>query len=185
METTEFKGQMIVAMPHLEDPNFKKTVVFLCDHGPGGSMGVVINRPLPFTLDQVYAGQGITAKGGGDHTVNFGGPVQPEVGFILYRDVETAYENSTNVTGDVFLGTTVDILQDISNNNGPDQFFFALGYAGWGPEQLEDEITRNDWLVVPFDLPTLFDLPHDQRWEHAIRLLGVDPNLLTQTTGSA
>ena len=171
-------------MPHLADPNFHRTVVFMCEHSDEGAMGVVVNRPLPFFLNQIYEGQEITGLGGAGQPVNFGGPVQPEVGFLLYES-EKEYEGAVPVLDKVSLGTSLEILQDIADKKGPSRFFFALGYAGWGGGQLEEEIGRNDWLVVPGDDALIFELPPDQRWEHAIRSLGIDPGLLTQTTGSA
>jgi putative transcriptional regulator len=184
LETTELKGLLLVAMPQLKDINFHRTAVLLCENTVEGSMGVVINRPLPFQLDQVYAGQKFDTSQNADKAVHYGGPVQPEAGFIIFEGAER-YHDTLTVTGDIALGTSIDILQDISKGNGPERFIFALGYAGWSAGQLESELARNDWLVVPTDAELIFDVPAAERWEHAIRSLGIDPSLLSQSSGSA
>jgi putative transcriptional regulator len=184
LETTELKGQLLVAMPQLEDANFHRTAVLLCENTSQGSMGIVINRPLPFQLDKVYEGQPFETKEKSDEPVHYGGPVQPEVGFIIFEGSELDHD-AMKVTDDIALGTSIEILKDISEGKGPQRFIFALGYAGWSGGQLEAELARNDWLVVPVDASLLFDVPAPERWEHAIRTLGIDPNLLSQSSGSA
>lgn len=184
LETTQLKGQLLVAMPQLEDPNFHRTAVLLCENNEEGSMGIVINRPLPFTMDKVYEGQEFDTSQNGDKPVHYGGPVQPEVGLILFEGSDL-FPGSLQVCEDVHLGTTVEILEEISKGEGPERFIFALGYAGWSGGQLEGELARNDWLVVPCDAELLFSIPPGERWEHAIRKLGIDPHLLSQSSGSA
>lgn len=184
IEATPLKGHFLVAMPHMTDPNFHKTVVLMCEHNLEGAMGVVVNRPLPFTMGQVYEGQGIADRGHAEKHVNFGGPVQPQVGFVLYQG-KAFYETSMQVAGDLYLGTSLEILQDVAAGIGPANWLFALGYAGWGPEQLESEIARNDWLVVPLDPDLIFRTDPSERWTHAVRSLGIDPALISTLTGSA
>ncbi len=170
-------------MPQLSDPNFRRTVVLVCEHGEDGALGLVVNRPTPFTLGQIYEGQGIEGEGGADEPIHYGGPVQPEMGFVLYQG--DPYEGSLEVQAGLLLGTSVEILRDIAADRGPQRFLFFLGYAGWAPDQLEGEIARNDWLVVPGTADLLFGVPPDERWDAAIRSLGIDPNLLTQGFGTA
>jgi len=177
------KGQFLVAMPQLTDPNFKRTVVLVCEHGEDGALGLVVNRPTPFTLGQIYEGQGIEGEGGADEPIHYGGPVQPEMGFVLYQG--QPYEGSLAVLEDLLLGTSLEILKDIAANRGPHRFLFFLGYAGWAPDQLEGEIARNDWLVVPASVDLLFSVPAEDRWEQAVRSLGIDPGLLSQGFGTA
>jgi len=184
IEATDLKGQLLVAMPHLTDANFHRTVVILCEHTREGAMGLVVNRPLPFNLGRVYEEQKIEEEGGSGAIVHFGGPVQGEVGFVLYEGGK-AYEESVGVVEEVRMGTTVEILRDIAAGHGPYRFLFALGYAGWGPGQLEEELGRNDWLIVPVDEELLFAVPHEERWERAIRSLGIDPGLLADASGTA
>lgn len=184
LETTPLRGHFLVAMPHMADPNFHKTVVLLCEHNEEGAMGVIINRPLPFTMGQVYEGQGIKEEAHQDRHVNFGGPVQPQVGFLVYEGVDD-YPSSMLVGKGVYLGTSLEILQDIAAGVGPGRWIFALGYAGWGAEQLEGEIARNDWLVVPLDADLIFKVDPAERWTHAVRSLGIEPSLISSLTGSA
>jgi putative transcriptional regulator len=171
-------------MPQLADPNFARSVVLLCEHEEDGALGLVVNRPTPFTLGQLYDGQGIEGEGSGDAPIHYGGPVQPERGFVLYEGGKD-YDGSMPVLDALMLGTSLDILRDLSEGRGPDRFLFFLGYAGWAPDQLEAEIARNDWLAVPADPLLLFSVAPEDRWERAIRLLGIEPGLLTQSFGTA
>ena len=170
-------------MPQLKDPNFEQTVVLLCEHGDDGALGLVVNRPTPFSLGDIYEGQGIEEDGGADSPVHYGGPVQPEMGFVLYEGKD--YEGSMPALGNVRLGTSLDILRDIAGRRGPGRFLFCLGYAGWAPEQLEQELARNDWLVVPAQADLLFRYPAEERWERAIRTLGIEPGMLSGGYGTA
>lgn len=184
IETTILKGSLIVAMPHMEDPNFKKSVILLCEHNDQGAMGIIVNRPLPYSLGQVYEGQEIENRINEDRPVHFGGPVQPEVGFILYMGGPD-HPDSLDAGSGIKLGTSLDILRAIAKGEGPGTFIFALGYAGWGPDQLESEIARNDWLVVPCDPGIIFGAQAEDRWEKSVRSLGITPGLLTSATGMA
>lgn len=171
-------------MPQLSDENFSRTVVLLCEHEKDGALGLIVNRPTPFRLGQIYDGQGIEGRGGEDTPIHYGGPVQPEMGFVLYEG-GPSYEGSMEVLGSLRLGTSLDILRTIARGRGPDRFLFCLGYAGWAPDQMETELARNDWLVVPASSQILFEVPAPERWDRAIRSLGVDPSLLTQQFGTA
>jgi len=171
-------------MPDMEDPNFHRTVILVCEANSEGAMGVIVNRPLPFTLGQVFEGQEIAERGSEDAAVHFGGPVQPEVGFVLYEG-EGPYASSLTVAGKLSLGTSLDILKDIAKGEGPGRFLFALGYAGWAPDQLEGELARNDWLLVPLDPELVFSVAPEKRWERAVRSLGIEPALLVSGSGSA
>lgn len=172
-----------MALPQLKDPNFEQTVVLLCEHGEEGALGLVVNRPTPFTLGDIYEGQEIEGEGGRGAPVHYGGPVQPEMGFVLYEGRE--YEGSLPALGQVRLGTSLEILRDIAAERGPGRFLFCLGYAGWAPDQLEQELARNDWLVVPAREEILFEVPAERRWEQAIRALGIEPGMLSGGFGTA
>ncbi|MBI5440905.1 MAG: YqgE/AlgH family protein [Deltaproteobacteria bacterium] len=171
-------------MPQLADPNFSGSVVLICEHDANGALGLVINRPTPFLLGQIFQGQGIEGEGGSDAPIHQGGPVQPEMGFVLYENGRS-YEASMEVLSELRLGTSLEILRDIAAGTGPVRFLFFLGYAGWSPDQLEQEIARNDWLTVPATAELLFDVPAEERWDKAIRILGIDPSLLSQDFGTA
>jgi putative transcriptional regulator len=170
-------------MPELKDPNFEQSAVLLCEHGEDGALGLVINRTTPFLLGQIYEAQGLEGQGGAEEPIHYGGPVQPEMGFVLYEGQE--YEGSMPVVGGLRLGTSLEILRDIADDRGPRRFLFFLGYAGWAADQLEGEIARNDWLVVPADPELLFRTTPEERWEQAIRCLGISPSDLSQGFGRA
>jgi putative transcriptional regulator len=184
IETINLKGQFLVAMPHMSDPNFHRAVVLVCDHSPEGAMGLVVNRSLPCCLREVLVGLEIQGAGGGEALAHYGGPVEPQIGFLLYSG-GPLYEHSLRVTESLWLGTTLNILEQISRNEGPDKFFFALGYSGWGPGQLDEEIRRNDWLVIPASEQIVYDLPYEDRWDATIRMLGITPDMLGKTVGTA
>lgn len=184
IEAINLKGHFLVAMPHMSDPNFHRAVVLVCDHSPEGAMGLVVNRPLPCCLKEVLAGLEIQGSGGKDALAHYGGPVEPQIGFLLYTG-GPAYDHSLDVTGGVRLGTTLNILEEIALDQGPEKFFFALGYSGWGPGQLDEEIKRNDWLVIPASEKIVYDLPYEERWDAAIRILGISPEMLGKTAGTA
>lgn len=182
-DRTILKGYYLAAMPQLKDPNFEQAVVLLCEHSADGALGLVVNRPTPFLLGQIYEGQEIAGTGHANQPILYGGPVQPEMGFVLYQGRE--YEGSAAVVGGLRLSTSMEVLRDIAAERGPERFLFALGYAGWAPDQLEAEIARNDWLVIPGDAELLFRCPPNQLWTATVRSLGIDPNLLTQDFGTA
>lgn len=184
IDTINLKGQFLVAMPHMTDPNFHRAVVLVCEHAAEGAMGLVVNRPLPCCLKEVLEGLEIPGTGGTDALAHCGGPVEPQMGFLLYSG-GPKYEHSLEVTDFVSLGTTLNILAEIARNEGPKKFFFALGYSGWGPGQLDDEIRRNDWLVIPASEQIVYDLPYEERWDAAIRILGIKPDMLGKTFGTA
>lgn len=170
-------------MPHLKDPHFERTVVLLCDHDEQGTMGLVVNRPTELSLLKIFKLQGVKGSGGAGQFVHYGGPVQPERGFVLFN--EGNYFDAINVGGGIRLSSSMDIVKDIARDAGPKKILFTLGYAGWGPGQMEAEIARNDWLAIPADPKLIFDSPTETRWEEAIRILGIDPGLLSAKAGTA
>jgi putative transcriptional regulator len=181
---TSLTGQLLIAMPQMEDPRFSRSVVFMCAHNAEGAMGLVVNK----TVDQLSMGEllaqlGIEGDGFNRARVHFGGPVEAGRGFVLHS---TDYaEQATLVVGDVGVTATLDILRAIGRGEGPRQRFFALGYAGWGPGQLDAEIQANGWLTVPSDNALLFDDGNDDKWRRAIAKLGVDPFALSGDAGHA
>lgn len=185
-ESSSLRNHFLIAMPALADPNFSHTVTYICEHNDEGAMGIVINRPMPITLAEVLRQMEIEPSKNLDTSVvvNEGGPVQPEHGFVVHSPVG-AWESSMPITDDIALTTSRDILSAIGHAEGPAHYLIALGYAGWGPGQLETEIAENAWLSGPASMEILFDLPLEQRWEAAARLLGVDLNLLSSDIGHA
>ncbi|MEW6646712.1 MAG: YqgE/AlgH family protein [Pseudomonadota bacterium] len=185
-ETASLRNHFLIAMPQLADPNFSHTVTYICEHNAEGALGIVINRPLDLTLGEVLQHMQIEPGERVDTAapVFSGGPVQTERGFVLHRPVG-AWTSTLPVTADIALTTSRDIMNAIGHGEGPQQFLLALGYAGWGAGQLEQEITQNAWLSGPADPAILFDLPVEERWGAAAALIGVDLTLLSSEAGHA
>lgn len=162
-------GQFLVATPEMGDPRFRETVILMIRHNKDGAMGLIINRPAgDQKLSQILqdlgdSGEGVT----GNLPLYLGGPVQPELGFILHT---TDYRRAgiIDVNGTVAVTATKEIIRDIAAGNGPNKFMLIFGYAGWGPGQLEGELKRNAWYTTPFDLPLIFDTDRDRVWERAV-----------------
>jgi putative transcriptional regulator len=189
-------GKLLVAMPTMPDPRFAHAVVFLCAHGREGAMGLIINRPLPdLTLEGLVQhldlprgaeNQGLGDMGfAQDAPVYFGGPVETGRGFVLHSPDYFALDGSVQVTGDIVLTTSREVLSDMARGQGPAQAITALGYAGWGADQLEDEIRAGGWLLVDGGRDMVFATPDGRKWDAALRQIGVDPRLLSGTTGHA
>jgi putative transcriptional regulator len=185
-ETDSLKNQLLIAMPSLEDPNFSRTVTYICEHGEHGAMGIVLNRPTNLQLADVL--QHMDIEGGlgdaGTQIVFLGGPVEEERGFVLHTHTEP-WDSTLAVNNNISITTSRDILEAMARGDGPSLTLVALGYAGWGAGQLERELQENAWLSGPADQSILFELPAEQRWEAAARLLGVDVNLLSSEAGHA
>lgn len=179
-------GQLLVAMPGMRDPRFQKTVIYLCAHNPDGAMGLVINRALeslsfPDMLEQL----GIDISGMGERiNVHFGGPVESGRGFVLHSQ-DYLQEATMVVDRDMALTATIDILKAIAFGTGPRQSLLALGYAGWGPGQLDTEIKSNGWLNVAADDELVFGPNLDKKWDQAMSKIGIDPSMLSDQAGHA
>lgn len=187
IETTYLNNQFLIAMPSLADPNFFQTVTYICEHDESGAMGIVINRPLNLNLGDLLQHLDITAEPGARAItlpLYGGGPVQQEQGFVLHTPVGH-WDASLQITDQLAITTSRDILYALARNEGPEQVLVALGYAGWGPGQLEQEMAANAWLSGPADPAVLFSLAHEDRWSAAAALLGVDLNLLSADSGHA
>lgn len=182
------KDQFLIAMPTLADPNFAKTLTYICEHGEHGAMGIVINRPSDLHLGDIFEhmsieqGQPACAK----DPVYIGGPVEEERGFVLHTPTSgTVWDSTLAINDQISVTTSRDILEAMAHGQGPSRSLVALGYAGWGAGQLEEELQHNSWLSGPADLDILFELPSQQRWKAAAGLLGVDLNLLSAEAGHA
>lgn len=183
---TFFTNQFLIAMPALADPNFSHTVTYICEHTPDGALGIVINRALDLDLAVVLEHMKITpsAPNIGGHPVFLGGPVQTERGFVLHSPLGE-WNSSVRVTDSMAVTTSRDILEAMAEGRGPEKVLVALGYAGWGPGQLEVEMAQNSWLNSPADPTIMFDTPIEKRWEAAAALMGVDLRLLSSSVGHA
>ncbi len=187
--------QLLIAMPSMEDPNFTRTVTVICEHNQHGAMGIIINQPTTMFVDELLrnlvdedihetenAGDRVKlAKHG---PVYAGGPVHIDRGFILH-DSDRQWPSTHIIDNDLKLTTSEDILFDIAQNKGPKNAIVALGYAGWGAGQLEQEISDNAWLTVPYEAEIVFETPIEQRWQSAATKIGVDLHLISNQTGHA
>lgn len=179
-------NQFAIAMPSLADPNFAHAVIYICEHGPEGAMGLVINHPSDLKLRDLFEHMDIEPgpEAPLDTPVFMGGPVQRERGFVLHP-AGGDWEGSAQVSPEVSITTSRDIITALAHNRGPSRFLMALGYAGWGAGQLEEEMAGNAWLTVPADAGILFDAPVQERWQAAAAQLGVDINCLSGQSGHA
>jgi putative transcriptional regulator len=175
----------LIAMPALADPNFARSVTLLCDHSNQGAMGIIINRLTDLKLSDVFGQLNLKAPANvGATPVYLGGPVQNNRGFVLHEPLGS-WESTLKVTDTLGLSTSRDILDAIAQERGPARFLVALGYAGWGPGQLEREIQDNAWLNTKAKHEIVFELPIELRWKAAVELVGVDPATLSGEAGHA
>jgi putative transcriptional regulator len=183
---TYLTHHFLIAMPHMADPRFVHSLIYLCEHSEDGAMGIVINQlsglNLSDIIEQTDPDLDVPPPVGLRPVYN-GGPVQTERGFVLHTG-ETRWEASLDL-GPLHLTTSRDILVDMAHGLGPEQSLVALGYAGWEPGQLDQELTENCWLSVPADAHILFQVPSEQRLAAAAQSLGIDLNLLTSQAGHA
>ncbi|WP_322894389.1 MULTISPECIES: YqgE/AlgH family protein [unclassified Yoonia] len=187
LTATSLAGKLLIAMPDMSDPRFARAVIYLCAHSEDGGMGVIINKPqrqirFPDLLDQMEIPHGADAP---DLAVHFGGPVEPGRGFVLHSGDYQSGLGTLEAAEGVGMTATLDVLEDIAAGRGPQQAFLALGYAGWGPGQLENEIRQNGWLTCDADAGIIFGLANEDKWAGALKLLGIDPVLLSSTAGHA
>lgn len=181
-----FAGQLLVAMPQMLDERFAKTVIYMCAHTEDGAMGLVVNKVMenidfPDLLDQL----GLTpSPTGEDIRVHFGGPVESGRGFVLHSS--DYVQDATMVIDEAIAMTaTTDILRDIAEGEGPRNSLLALGYAGWGPGQLDSEIQANGWLSVPADDNLVFNTDPKSVWQSALAKMGIDVSMLSGDAGHA
>ena len=181
-----FSGQLLIAMPGMQDERFYKTVIYLCAHSDDGAMGLVLNQVIkglsfPGLLEQLGIDGGVSDR---SVPIHFGGPVESGRGFVLHSN-EYQQDATLEVDGDISLTATVDILKAIARGRGPKHSLLALGYAGWGPGQLDDEIRANGWLQAPADMDLIFDDDQVDKWERSIAKIGIDPGMLSDEVGHA
>ncbi len=179
------EGELLVAMPSLGDSRFSRSVIFICAHSDDGAMGLVVNRLMPKpTFADLLTQLEIQEPSANEFPIHFGGPVESARGFVLHT-TDYVRDESLIIQDDLALTATVEILREIAAGNGPRQSILALGYAGWGPGQLENEVQENAWLNVAVDEDLLFDPDIGDKWERAMRKIGVDFNMLSATAGRA
>ena len=171
---TYLNNQFIIAMPSLTDHNFSHTVTYLCQHNADGALGIVINRSAEMKLGEIFEQMAIpvTSLVAAETPVFAGGPVQQERGFVLHP-TGGEWAITMPVSESISLTTSRDIIEAIAVGKGPEQYFVALGYAGWGAGQLDREMSRGDWLVAPADPVLLFSTKPDEIWAKAMKHAGI------------
>lgn len=178
-------NHFLIAMPSMLDPIFGGAVIYICEHNAGGALGVIINKPTDMSMDDLFERIELEQHAPmAGKPVMFGGPVQEDRGFVLHTPLGE-FSSSMKVTEEIAFTTSRDVLEAIAVGQGPQRFLASVGYAGWSEGQLEDEIGRNGWLTVAADPAILFDVPLDARYAAAIKLLGIDPMMLTSEAGHA
>ena len=186
LKGSNLTNHFLIAMPGLQDPNFAQTVTYVCEHTDEGAMGIVVNRPLEMTLGDVFEQMNISGGDSetGGRRIYSGGPVNMERGFVLHSPTPP-WHSTMRIGDNVCVTTSRDILEAIAKGEGPQDALIALGYAGWGGGQLEQELAQNSWLSTPADPDIMFHLPPEQRWEAAAASLGIDLKLLSSEAGHA
>lgn len=186
MSSINLTHHFLIAMPSMADPYFAKTLTYVCEHNEQGALGLVINRPIDMTLQSLFEQISVTLEPSElrNLPVLFGGPVQMDRGFVLHRPVG-GWQSTMPVRDDIGLTTSKDILQAVGRGEGPQRLLVTLGYAGWAPGQLEQEITQNAWLTVAARPDVIFELPAEERLPAAMELLGIDFASLSEDAGHA
>lgn len=186
MGSVNLTNHFLIAMPALQDSNFSGTITYVCRHDENGAMGLVVNRPMNMTLGILFQQIDIPLEDEilSERPVYFGGPVQPDRGFVLHSPVGV-WRSTLRVNETIGLTTSRDILEEMGRGQTPQNLFISLGYAGWEAGQLEQEIKLNSWLTVEARMEVVFDLPSDARLPAALNLLGVDPAFLSDEAGHA
>ncbi len=177
-------GSFLISTPRMPDPRFSEQVLYICAHNYEGTMAVVINRPNPLlTMDEILTGAQLPVPAKLP-PVYRGGPVEPESAFILFTSDYQA-EQQLAISPTISLSREAKLLEDIAKGQGPHKYLFILGYAGWGPGQLEQELVAEGWLVVPADDAIVFDVPDAEKWQRAALMYGIDISTYGDVVGNA
>lgn len=186
VDKVNLTNHFLIAMPGMADPNFSRTLTYICEHNAEGALGVVVNRPMDMTLSGLFGKLNLEPGPGdvGKAPVYFGGPVQTEQGFVLHHPVGE-WKSTMPIREQLGLTTSRDILEAVSAGGGPDRFLVTLGYSGWGAGQIENELRQNAWLTVEASDAIIFDLPAEKRLPAAMGLLGLDYARLSDEAGHA
>lgn len=179
-------NQLLIAMPGMADPNFSTTVTLICEHNDDGALGIIINRPLTLKLSGLFDQLAVedTDLDAASSPVMSGGPVGTERGFVLHGK-KHSFENTLSVSDDIQLTLSRDVIDAMAIGEGPEKSLVAIGYAGWEPGQIEEEMLANTWLNVTATPEIVFDTPFEERWDSAARLLGVNMASIAPDAGHA
>jgi len=184
MDPVNLTHHFLIAMPNMVDPHFAKTLTFICEHNDKGALGLVVNRPIEMSLQTLLEQVSIPLEGDDLKAVpvHFGGPVQVDRGFVLHAPLGQ-WQSTLAVSSEIGLTTSKDILQAVARREGPGKLLVTLGYAGWAPGQLENELAQNAWLTVQAKPEVIFDLRAEERLPAAMSLLGIDFASLSEQAG--
>jgi putative transcriptional regulator len=186
MDSVNLTNHFLIAMPGMADPYFSKTLTLICEHSEKGAIGLVVNKPIDVNYGQLFSQVDIKLEDDELKTesVYFGGPVLVDRGFVLHQPLGD-WNSTLKIDDNTGLTTSRDVLEAMAAGSGPKRVMVTLGYAGWAPGQLEDEIKRNGWLTVEANVDLLFDLPADERLNAAMGLLGIHYGNLSDVAGHA
>ena len=184
--TNYFNNRFLIAMPTLEDPTFQKTVTLVCEHSEEGALGLIVNRLSDHSLGELLQQLGHLKVDTDKFNIPIytGGPVQPERGFVLHSG-EGEWESSLCVAEGLYVSTSKDVMDAIAVGEGPKKYMITLGYAGWGENQLEEEMIDNAWISIPATADIIFDTESDDRWSKAASTIGVDLATMSNMVGHA
>lgn len=185
--TNSLQGKLLLSMPGMGDPRFYKSAILVCTHDRNGAMGLVINQAvLNLSLRQLLAHLKLTSCDTVrlDTPVLLGGPVEPARGFMLHTP-DFSLSDTLTISHEISLSITLDALKTVAKGEGPEDFLFILGYSGWSPGQLEQEIQDNSWMIGEADRNLIFGTPLDQKWQRGMNRIGIDPALLSNEAGQA
>ena len=195
-DSIDLKHHFLIAMPGLEDETFAGSVIYMCEHGPRGAMGLIINKPADISMRLLFDKVDLRLRREDlvENLVGQGGPVQTERGFVLHdplrmdkpeEDGSSIYASTLVVPGGLEMTTSRDVLEALSSGAGPRRVLVTLGYSSWGEGQLESELSENTWLTVPASVDVIFDVPMAERYERALDLLGLKSWMLSPDAGHA
>jgi putative transcriptional regulator len=178
-------GSFLLSTPQMPDPRFSEQVIYICSHGHDGAVGIAINKPNPLlNLKEVLLTNNLPVPADMNAPVYMGGPVEPNSAFILYQS-DYVTEQHLEVSSTVYLSRNTRVLEDIANERGPEKFLFAVGYAGWEPGQLEQELVSQGWLTIPAQDSIIFDVPDEDKWRQAAAIYGIDISIYQDVVGNA
>lgn len=181
------EGKLLIALPGMSDPRFERSVIYMCAHSNTGAMGLIVNKPIEgLGFQELLRRLELpVSERTPDSAILFGGPVETGRGFVLHTGEYESTESTLPISADISLTATLDILRAISEGHGPERSLFALGYAGWGPGQIESEIQANGWVHCDADAALIFGPDMDAKWSVALRKLGIEMSGLSAHAGRA
>lgn len=184
-EIDALTGAFLISTPQMPDPRFTRQVIYICSHSHEGAMGIAINKPnLLLNLEEVLISNHLPVPASLNSVIHTGGPVEPQAALILYQS-DYMTDVQLEVSSTVYLSRHTKVLEDIAHGRGPGKFLFAIGYAGWGPGQLEQELIAQGWLTLPACDSIIFDVPDEEKWNRAAEIYGIDIETYSDVIGNA